>query len=384
MRRNKRVKLAFDRKPALALDLAPVVVKGAGICICAADTGRVLFLKRAPTSTHPDSYDFPGGGSSPGESPEQTARRETREEIGVDLRAELAPMSDTTMDDVNYVTLYHECRTEFSPKLDESEHTEHVWAFPNDPPQPLHPGVALTLNDELAKDANPLSIAAIRLGHKGGKSTSPAKVAASRQNGAQHGHDAALAFDRESVRTVDADGRMRVAVSNISKAMVCPYLGSEIPNAELLGLEADKIYMLLRDPDELAKAAPTFNGVQLLSVHEPVNAGDPKLELTVGAAGTDCVFEAPYLKNSLIVWTQEGIDAINSGEQQEISCSYRYDADMTPGTYEGVEYSGVMRNLVGNHIAIVNRGRAGPDVFVGDSRENVMWAQLERALRTLA
>ena len=342
-------------------------VKGAGICICAADTGRVLFLKRSPSSSHAGEYDLPGGTAEDAELPAQTARRETREEIGVDIACDMEQLSDTTLNDVNYVTHYFEARCEFTPKLDTREHTEHVWAFPNDPPQPLHPGVALTLDQELAKDANPLSIAAIRLGHKGGKSTSPAKVAASRMNGAKHGSDAALAFDRESVRSVDADGRMRVAVSNISKAMVCPYLGSEIPNAELLGLEADKIYMLLRDPDELAKAAPTFNGVQLLSVHEPVNAGDPKLELTVGAAGTDCVFEAPYLKNSLIVWTQEGIDVINSGEQQEISCSYRYDADMTPGNYEGVEYSGVMRNIIGNHIAIVNKGRAGPDVFVGDS-----------------
>ena len=36
-------------------------VKGAGICICAADTGRVLFLKRSPSSSHAGEYDLPGG-----------------------------------------------------------------------------------------------------------------------------------------------------------------------------------------------------------------------------------------------------------------------------------------------------------------------------------
>lgn len=360
MKRAKLVKLAFDKKPALAL------IKGAGICLLARDTGRVLFLKRSPSSSHAGEYDLPGGTAEDGELPVQTARRETREEIGVDIACDMEQLSDTTMDDVNFVTYYHELPHEFTPKLDEREHTEYVWAFPNDPPQPLHPGVVLTLDEELAKDANPLSIAAIRLGHKGGKSTSPAKVAASRANGAKHGNDAALAFDRESVRTVDADGRMHVAVSNISKANICPYLGSEIPNSELLGLDPNKVYKLLRDPEELAKAASTFNNIQLLSEHVPVSSTDHKPEIIIGALGSNAVFEAPYLKNSLVVWTQAGIDRINSGEAQEISCSYRYVADMTPGTYEGEAYDGRMVDIVGNHAACVPVGRAGSDVVVGD------------------
>ena len=92
MKRTKRVKLAFDKKPALAFDPAKspaqerlmqaaahtkggfggvpqsvgkefvgdAAVKGAGICMLAKDTGRVLFLKRSPTSDHPGSYDLPG------------------------------------------------------------------------------------------------------------------------------------------------------------------------------------------------------------------------------------------------------------------------------------------------------------------------------------
>jgi len=37
----------------------------------------------------------------------------------------------------------------------------------------------------------------------------------------------ALALDRESIRSYDADGRLRVAVTNISKAAVNPYLGRD-------------------------------------------------------------------------------------------------------------------------------------------------------------
>ena len=40
---------------------------------------------------------------------------------------------------------------------------------------------------------------------------------------------------------------------------------------------------------------------------------------------------------------------------------------MTTGTYDGVEYDGVMRDIIGNHVALVEVGRAGSDVVVADS-----------------
>jgi hypothetical protein len=177
-----------------------------------------------------------------------------------------------------------------------------------------------------------------------------------------------LAFDRASVRTIDKDGRLHVAITNISKAIVNPYLGSEIPNAEALGLDPQKVYQLLRDPAELAKAAPTFNSVPLVVVHKPSFAGDHPREIVVGTTGSDTVFEAPYLKTSLAVWDGEGIDLIESKTQQELSSGYSYVADMTPGTYDDVPYDGVMREIRGNHVALVAAGRAGPDVIVGDSK----------------
>jgi len=38
-----------------------------------------------------------------------------------------------------------------------------------------------------------------------------------------------LAFDR-SARRIDADGRLHIDTSHISKANICPYYGKEIPN----------------------------------------------------------------------------------------------------------------------------------------------------------
>jgi hypothetical protein len=178
-----------------------------------------------------------------------------------------------------------------------------------------------------------------------------------------------LALDKNSARTYDIEGRLRVAVSNISKANVCPYIGHEIPDPDgTLNLDPKKVYQLLRDPGELEKAAPTSNGVQLMIKHIAVSPEDPKKMDVVGSIGTDAVFKKPYLQNSLIVWDAVAIAGIESEDQVELSCGYRYRADMTPGTYEGVAYDGVMRDISFNHVALVTEGRAGSDVVVGDSQ----------------
>jgi hypothetical protein len=181
-----------------------------------------------------------------------------------------------------------------------------------------------------------------------------------------------LALDRgaaDSVRSYDKDGRLHVAKAHISKANVCPYRGSEIPGAEELKLDPDRVYQLLRDPDELTRAAATSNNVQLMSEHLVVDAGTPHEDAVAGSTGTDAEFVFPYLDNSLVIWRQEDIDAVESRERCELSCGYHYRADMTPGVWRGTPYDGVMRDIVFNHVALVEEGRAGSDVVVADSKK---------------
>lgn len=182
---------------------------------------------------------------------------------------------------------------------------------------------------------------------------------------------ATLAFDR-SERFKDVDGRLHVRVSNLSKATVNPYRGNEIPGWEQLGLDPTQVYQLFRDPVELAKAAPTFNNLPLMSRHVIVSAADPHERHIAGSTGTDAAFNDPYLTNSLVVWRQEDIDDIESLTKCELSCAYRYDAVMGSGTFEGLPYDGKMCNIVGNHVALVEEGRAGPDVLVHDSKDGLM------------
>lgn len=176
-----------------------------------------------------------------------------------------------------------------------------------------------------------------------------------------------VAFDRASVRTVDRDGRLHVALSNISKATVDPYFGNEIPGYVELGLSPSKIYKLLRDPGELQKAAATFNNLPILSKHIPVTANAPQKGFVIGSTGTDADFKSPFLQNSAVIWDATEIKQINAKTKKDWSCGYYYTPDMTPGNFNGLPYDGVMRDIVGNHVALVDQGRAGPDVMVGDA-----------------
>ena len=180
-------------------------------------------------------------------------------------------------------------------------------------------------------------------------------------------HDAPLALDRFSVRTMDADGRLRVSVANISKAGVNGYYGREIPNGDALGLDLDRLYQFLRPPEELAKAAASFDNQPLLSTHRIHTAANHQPDLVVGSTGTDTAFRNPFLQTSLVVWAPDAIAGINDGSQRALSSAYRYKATMQPGVFRGERYDGIMSALAANHVALVDRGRAGDDVVVGDA-----------------
>ena len=184
---------------------------------------------------------------------------------------------------------------------------------------------------------------------------------------------------KPSMRTKDDNGFLHVALTPISKATVNPYLGKEIPFAEEHGFDPEKIYYALRPADELEKAANTFNGLPLLLEHHEINAEKPAKEWVVGSVGTDAVFEAPYLKNSMTVTDAQAIQYIEDGQAAEISCCYSYDPDFTSGEFTEVDgskvhYDLIMRNIKGNHVALVPEGRAGHDVKVADSMNAVKYS----------
>ena len=188
----------------------------------------------------------------------------------------------------------------------------------------------------------------------------------------------------ESARTYDDNGYLHVAVSNITKEQIAPYTGDTVPNWRELGLEPKKVYQIYRPAEEIEKGAKTFNGLPLALDHWEMDASNMPKDKIVGSLGTDAEFKAPYLTNSLTVTDADAINKINNGEYREISAGYLCDVVMESGMYDGKAYDGIMKNIRGNHVALVREGRAGHDVRVADSAlkggegemENNAWKDL--------
>ena len=180
-----------------------------------------------------------------------------------------------------------------------------------------------------------------------------------------------LAYDSmqftESARTIDDNGFLHVTGCNITKEQVAPYFGREIPNWQRLGLNPDSIYKLYRPAAEIKKAVESCNGIPIQLEHHEDLADAPAKETRIGSTGTDGEFKAPYLVNSLHFTDANAIKRIQDGSMRELSLCYRYDPVAKRGTFDGEDYDLVMTNLSCNHVALVERGRAGHDVFVKDS-----------------
>ena len=173
-----------------------------------------------------------------------------------------------------------------------------------------------------------------------------------------------------TVRHIDNNGHLIVDRTCITKAAINPYLGKEIPNWQALGLDQNKVYMLLRCPTELQRALPTFQGLQLLERHTPVSSEEPEKDSTVGSIGTVVEMDGDNVYSSLRVYDQNAIDLIESEKLNQLSAGYAYTADMTGGEWNGEHYDGVMRNIHGNHVALVERGRIGEDAIIADEMPN--------------
>jgi hypothetical protein len=179
----------------------------------------------------------------------------------------------------------------------------------------------------------------------------------------------AFAYDRATAnRHYDIDGRLRVERSVISRSEVSDYLAEEIVGWRSLGLTAGTLVPLFRDPDELRRATPAFNGLPLLSKHVPITASTHRHDLVCGVV-MNPKWEDPDLVASLIVWAGDAIARIERADEQGVgaglSAGYRYEVDMSPGSDGGVRFRGVMRRIIPNHVSLVDRGRVR-GAFVAD------------------
>ncbi|WP_273818065.1 DUF2213 domain-containing protein [Providencia rettgeri] len=165
-------------------------------------------------------------------------------------------------------------------------------------------------------------------------------------------------------RTYDNNGWLEVTDNPISKVGVFDYLGAEI-GAPV----PDKIYRVLRPPEELASEA-TINSFKLtpfIIEHEMLGKHVTPAEKKgiQGVIGENVYFDPPYLRANIKIFSDVALSNIDSGKI-DLSPGYRSKYEFTSGIYEGQHYDVIQRHLRGNHLALVDEGRTGPDVAVQD------------------
>jgi len=121
-------------------------------------------------------------------------------------------------------------------------------------------------------------------------------------------------------------------------------------------------------PDSLA----SFAGKAITSEHPPVLLDSENTkDYQVGFSGTEVVYDNGFVKAVMTITDEDTIKRIMKGDAREVSAGYRVNYDPTPGVTEnGEHYDGIQKEIIGNHIAVVRRGRAGPQVKLHLDRQD--------------
>jgi hypothetical protein len=127
---------------------------------------------------------------------------------------------------------------------------------------------------------------------------------------------------------------------------------------------------VLRDAEQVfdQRAAHSFIGKPITDdhPHEAVNAGNWKDHARGTVMGAKWE-EGGYLAFDLLLTDAAAIQAVDGGKRE---LSNGYSSTLQFGDYtaaDGTKCQARQTNIVGNHIAIVDRGRAGPDCRIVDA-----------------
>jgi 8-oxo-dGTP pyrophosphatase MutT (NUDIX family) len=184
--------------------------------------------------------------------------------------------------------------------------------------------------------------------------------------------DSAVAEDK---RDIDLNGYMTVENNPISKVGIFEYRGNQIPDAP----DPQAMYRVYRPAEELssAEAIESFKLSPWIDNHTMLGAEDEGLtpaekKGVQGVIGENVYFKDGVLYGNLRVFSQAMKTRIEQGKR-ELSCGYRCRYDATPGTWNGQPYDYVQREIRGNHLALVDEGRMGPEVAVQDQADRFVF-----------
>jgi len=110
------------------------------------------------------------------------------------------------------------------------------------------------------------------------------------------------------------------------------------------------------------KTMSSLIGIPVVNDHpkEMLNPKNTK-DYIVGYAGDSPKQDGKMQATHVTIFDEKTIQDINDGKI-EMSLGYEADIDKVSGFYDGMMYDVIQRNIVNNHLALVDKGRAGADV----------------------
>lgn len=94
--------------------------------------------------------------------------------------------------------------------------------------------------------------------------------------------------------------------------------------------------------------------------HPPANlTAENAREYQRGAVTENVHQDGDLMRGRMLITDADLRDQMMAGKKNQVSLGYTCDVEMTPGEWQGRRYDAVQKNIRGNHVAIVERGRAG-------------------------
>lgn len=170
-------------------------------------------------------------------------------------------------------------------------------------------------------------------------------------------------------KQVDINGFWEIKDNPLSKEGVFPYLGKQIDSkGKKFGLDPDRIYWVYRSKKELSNPETLKSFENKPFIDEHVMLGE-------GCTPTDCKNIAGVIHNIRVkgdmmigdftIYSDDIKREIMNGKKQ-LSLGYRSAFEQKHGVFNGRAYDFLQVGMVGNHVALVGRGRCGSDVRIFD------------------
>lgn len=169
-------------------------------------------------------------------------------------------------------------------------------------------------------------------------------------------------------REITAEGYLR-APANLARCGIQDYLAHELGLDTLMGMDPTRRLRLYRGPEEV------FDQASLSSFeNQPITINHPSGGVSAANWRQTSVGDVHQIARRgdimvgvVIVRDEKAVKTVLDDGKTALSNGYDFELDLTPGVApDGQKYDGSMKNIRGNHVAIVDAARCGSACKIAD------------------